>query len=286
MSYVKENDKFFISDNIWLTHSKASLEGASYPEHYHDFVEFVYMLKGNCTHVIDNKEYPVKRGDMVIINYNQSHSFVGNTDIEYINILMKPEYVNDALINQENAFALLNLSEFESFRAIVDKERKSITFSPEERQRIEQILLHMEKELKENATGWRLAVQSLLNILIIMLFRQMAFDLEGTFDGLSEAALSYIDRHSSEKITLNEMAKRCSYNKSYFSRLFKYYTGVTFTEYLNKIRIEKAVALLETTDMKVEDIYAAVGFGDKTRFFRCFKEITGITPHQCKKSKK
>ena len=67
-----------------------------------DFVEFVYILKGSCVHVINGESYPVKRGDMVIINYNQSHSFFGSPGTEFIEILMKPEYINEALINQEN----------------------------------------------------------------------------------------------------------------------------------------------------------------------------------------
>jgi len=67
--------------------------------------------------------------------------------------------------------------------------------------------------------------------------------------------------------------------------MFKIHTGVTFTEYLKKTRIEAACNLLMNTDLKVSDIYVKVGYTDKTKFHKHFQQITGMTPLAFKKSK-
>jgi len=287
MSVFRKDNKFFMSDKIVIMHGRVKPENPTYPEHYHDFVEFVYILKGNCVHVINGESYPVKRGDMVIINYNQSHSFFGSPDTEFIEILMKPEYINEALINQENAFALLNLSEFENFREILDMEKRCVCFTTEERRSVEQTIAMMEKELESKAPGSELAIKSQLNFLIIMLFRKMSLlSNEEKFAGISKQLLLYIRQHANEKLTLSGVAEKCWYNPTYFCRLFKEHTGMTFTEYLNKIRIENAAALLRSTDMKIEDICFSVGFSDKSRFFKSFQQYNKMTPHQYRKSKK
>ena len=287
MSVFRKDNKFFMSDKIVIMHGKLNPDNPTYPEHYHDFVEFVYILKGSCVHVINQEAYPVKRGDIVIINYNQSHSFFGSPDTEFVEILMKPEYINEALINQENAFALLNLSEFENFREILDMEKRCVSFSTEQRRSVEQTIMMMEKELEAKAPGYELAIKSQFNFFIIMLFRKMSLlSHEEKFIGISKQLLLYIRQHANEKLTLPAVAEKCWYNPTYFSRLFKEHTGMTFTAYLNKIRIENATALLRSTDMRIEDICFTVGFSDKSRFYKCFQEHTKLTPYQYRKSKK
>ena len=109
--------------------------------------------------------------------------------------------------------------------------------------------------------------------------------MESGFDGVSEKLLSYISQNCDKKITLKSVAELCSYNPSYFSRIFKYATGQTFTAYLKKERIRKAENLLEKTDLRITDIPWEVGYSDATAFFADFKKITGKTPMQYRKSK-
>ncbi|MBS7298787.1 MAG: AraC family ligand binding domain-containing protein [Eubacteriales bacterium] len=59
-------------------------------------IELNYTVKGVCNHKVDNKEYMSKKGDLLFINYNQKHYFTAN-DIEYINILIKPDFISERL---------------------------------------------------------------------------------------------------------------------------------------------------------------------------------------------
>ena len=113
----------------------------------------------------------------------------------------------------------------------------------------------------------------------------MSLPIRQSFGGMSDALLAYINQHCSEKITLEEMAALCSYNPSYFSRVFKQYTGETFTGYLKNARIELACRLLKETNLKINDIFTMVGYSDKTKFFAHFKSCLNMSPLQYRKSK-
>jgi YesN/AraC family two-component response regulator len=283
--YSKKENTFFLSGDAYVF-SVCTVDNIMYEEHTHKFVEMVYMLRGKCVHTIDGVDYPVGHGDLVIINYNQTHSIRGDVGGEYVNILIKPEYINKSLANKENAFELLNLSEFESFRKILDENQRKVRFAGEERNQIERIIRLIMDELNQKHPGYEIAERSQMNLLIIMIFRQMSFKFETRFDGISDKLLTYISANCAQRLTLSGVAQMCAYNSSYFSRIFKMHTGMNFTAYLRKIRIEKAENLLLSTDNRVLDIMYDVGYTDPTRFFEDFKTLNGMTPLKFRKSKK
>ncbi len=285
MSIILKDDKYFMPDSVSVDIIKTPVRKI-FPKHKHDFFEIVYVLKGKSMQYIDGKEYSVRHGDALVINYNQIHSAVNSEDFSYVNILMKPEYISKSLANNENAFALLHLSEFESFSKILDESKCKISFNGEERNKIEEIVAVLSEEMEQKAPGYELAVRSQFNLLLIMIFRKMSLKLENSFSGVSDELLSYIKQHCAEKLSLKSIAELCAYNPSYFSRIFKETVGMTFTEYVKRIRIEKAAALIETTSSNITDIAYNVGYTDKTKFFSHFKALKGVSPLKFRKSKK
>ena len=93
----------------------------------------------------------------------------------------------------------------------------------------------------------------------------------------------YIDRHYRENLTLEVMAKEFFMNPYYFSSYFKKQTGINFKEYLGYVRIQHAISLLLTTDMKTYEIAAEVGFSDARSFSDAFVKKYGETPSVYKK---
>ncbi|KQX48449.1 helix-turn-helix domain-containing protein [Paenibacillus sp. Root444D2] len=84
------------------------------------------------------------------------------------------------------------------------------------------------------------------------------------------SAIEYMKEHLQEKITLGEIARYCYLSTYHFAHLFKREVGLSFVDFLNKLRIEKAVHFLETTDLPVQQIAALVGFPDPNYFTRKF----------------
>ena len=159
-----------------------------------------------------------------------------------------------------------------------------IRLSTEERRSFEAILGLLETEISENKIGHRTVSYSALSIILITIFRKMSISYSSTQNDMKDV-LEYINQRYTESITETGLATMCHYNPSYFSRLFKAYTGMTFTDYLKKKRIEAACDMLLTSENKINNIYTKVGYTDKTKFYKHFRQLTGYTPLEYKKVK-
>ena len=95
--------------------------------------------------------------------------------------------------------------------------------------------------------------------------------------------ISYINEHCREQLYLRDIAKMFYMNPNYCCRLFKKYTGRTFSEYLNNLRMERAVALLRTTDLTIEEIAQKAGYNDYFYFIKLFKKNQGAPPAKFRK---
>lgn len=91
-------------------------------------------------------------------------------------------------------------------------------------------------------------------------------------------ALQYIRSHYMEKISLDGVAERLGLSAGYFGRVFKQQTGETFLKYLNRYRIDKAVELLETTNLKVYEVGEKVGITDYSYFTQLYRSVKGVSP--------
>lgn len=91
-------------------------------------------------------------------------------------------------------------------------------------------------------------------------------------------ATAYIKENLAEKITLDMVAGRVYLSKSYFCRIIKEELNCTFTEYVNRLRIDRSKYLLRNTSIPIAEIASIVGFGDQSYFTRVFKRQTGVAP--------
>ena len=90
--------------------------------------------------------------------------------------------------------------------------------------------------------------------------------------------LNHIDLEY-EHITYRNAVQFMNMSDAYFSRYFKRQAGMTFSQYLNVVRIEKAVQLLDSAPtMKITDVMLRCGFNTIRSFNRVFREVTGFTP--------
>lgn len=93
----------------------------------------------------------------------------------------------------------------------------------------------------------------------------------------------YVEDHYGERLSLEELAKKHSISRSYFSICFGRITGVPFNEYVRDIRIGKAKKYLEYSRKSISEIALAVGYDDEKYFSRVFKKTTGKSPGEYRK---
>ena len=278
---TRKNDKFYMDGSFYV---RRSLEYLSH-EHTHDFIEIVYVIKGKSAHTVNGRRYLLSRGDMLLMNYHCTHSFESAAGFEYVDILIKPEFVCESLGGSENAFSLLRFKDFEAFADTVNAENCRVAFLGKERRLVEHLIELMCDELPTSSPGAELLAHSGLNILLTLLFRKMSLRMNSG-GGIDDQLLGYVKENCGSHITLEGLAEKCFYNPAYFSRAFKAYTGKPFTEYLTECRMERAKALLCRTELSVESIIGECGYSNRTKFFGDFSRAVGCTPLKYRKSKK
>lgn len=96
-------------------------------------------------------------------------------------------------------------------------------------------------------------------------------------------AKKYIKTNQSEDISLGQVAKAVNTSTFYFCKMFKKATGINFTEYLSRVRLEKARNLLLNPNLRISEIAYEVGFQSLTHFNRIFKKVVGQSPTEYRK---
>ena len=251
--------------------------------HTHEFMVLSYMQAGECTQLIDGVEYHTRRGDMLFIGVNQTHQIILDGPVEQINIHLTSCFWSEELNNVDNFQNLFALSIFNEFKDKTGMVRPLVSFSGMDIPDIESILERMLAEFTVKDIGYRAMLKSYTQILLTKLMR--GFSHANRYAALMlgdamQSIIDYIDVNLGRRLTLCELAEKCSYNPSYFSRMFKECFDMSFSEYLQQRRIHTAMELLRSGSQGIEAVMDTVGYNDKKSFYRYFKKITGQTPAQ------
>jgi AraC-like DNA-binding protein len=126
---------------------------------------------------------------------------------------------------------------------------------------------------------------------LLTAYRQAVADLESALlrpagtrrEGNIKRAVAFIHEHLGEPLHLTEVARASGFAPTYFSRLFKQRERVTFEQYIQRLRAERAKQLLARTTLNVESVGRLCGFTSGPYFHRVFKQIVGETPRSYRK---
>jgi AraC-like DNA-binding protein/ligand-binding sensor protein len=125
------------------------------------------------------------------------------------------------------------------------------------------------------------AVVKLLSIFaqhLSMLSNQVVLQQDNAEPPVITRAKEFIQEHQTENLRLGHVAKAVNTSTFYFCKMFKKVTGINFTDYLSRVRIEKSKNLLLNPNLRVSEIAFEVGFQSLTHFNRVFKKILGQSP--------
>ena len=127
------------------------------------------------------------------------------------------------------------------------------------------------------------AMVKLLHIFaqhLSMISNQVVVQQENAEPPMITRAKEFIEHHQTEDISLGLVAKAVNTSTFYFCKVFKKVTGINFTDYVSRLRIESAKNLLLNPNLRVSEIAYEVGFQSLTHFNRVFKKIIGESPTQ------
>lgn len=247
--------------------------------HIHNALEMLYVVDGSYSVMLDDVPYEIEKGDLILFRSDSVHTVeTGKAEHNRYYVIKIPPSFFISLSGGETGVKYAMRFAFNR------KEYKCLWKSEElEDSEIKTALSALEKEY--NAPGYASELMIKLKIMELMtaILRECHGD-EGHIDSRSAAlvynVMSYVQKNYAEDIDEKELSRSFGMSYSYFSRTFKRVTGVSFKNYLNRIRISNAERMLFSTGNAVSEIATACGYNSISYFISVYRSMMGITPYK------
>ncbi|MGN0166123.1 MAG: helix-turn-helix domain-containing protein [Lachnospiraceae bacterium] len=254
-------------------------EGSMFVHEHKDFSEFVVVMEGSATHIIDDEEYQISKGDVFVINPGVCHGYKNVNQFKICNIMYRSEYIfrdNSDLYFSEGFNTLFN-----SDSPISNKNFKGrLHLSEEDLESISNILKRMSEEYTLRRTGystWLCAEFVKLAVELSRKYETYEDKVDKHMFGIARVAAD-IEKNYSKDITVGSMAELAGMSLRHFTRLFTLTYGMPPIKYLEKVRMNKAKLMLRSSSKTITEIAYDCGFADNNYFARRFKTLYGMTP--------
>lgn len=248
-------------------------------KHWHTSVELFAVMDGRLSFFLNEEEYPLEAGELIIINSNEIHS------------VHAPER-NQTVVLQ------IPLKQFESyftaqrfirFKSAARLGRDKMGEIPDNR-KLAFFIEELYKVYEAREVGWEFRTMALYyNILFLLVkdYRESEAAPKEIQDSRRLEALSkittYMREHYTEDLKLSDMASLFGYSDAYLSRMFKKYAKVNFKSYLQEIRMAFAYRELMNTDHTISQIAMDNGFASSRAFSKEFRKKYGVLPSEIKR---
>lgn len=258
----------------WSVHEKEIQIGKTsynnYPRHFHSNVEIQYALEGSFAVFVNSTRYELNQGDLLVIfpfqlhqkkdNYNNHREMVITVSTSVLNdyrnclatCLPACPVIKSDKITEECHAVLKWLSKTRSADEDIDRLRKSLI----------------------NTVFWYF-VQ---NVELL--------DIDDCYKTIPQI-VKHCEKHCfDENLSLDSISHDLGISKFYISRMFSQRLRITFSKYINNLRIDHACRLLKTTDDSITQIALDCGYNTIRHFNRIFLEQTGTTPRDFREKNK
>lgn len=251
--------------------------------HRHGHFELGYVVRGEMQHDFLGVRSHLKPGDFYFVDIGVSHSYQATPDILLLNFMFYPETIDPAY---KQLRSLSKIASSPTFR--FSAEKIPLLARPSFHDEDGRLLSHLEQiqdEIQEKRPGHHQMIHTLILQLIILLMRldnaQFLEDLQE--QPIMQKILALLGAQYAGNITLAGISRQLGYSPAYISRLFKKNLDVSFTEYLQRLRLSKSCQLLISTNLPVEQVALAVGYQNVSFYHRLFQRYYALTPLQYRK---
>lgn len=256
-------------------HNNSPISEFKWEYHYHPEIELVCVISGSGTRHVGYHKSNYTNGDLILIGSNIPHSGFGLNSIdphEEIVLQFKEEILQfpEEEVEARSIKDLLELSKYgikfhrKIKKAMIPKLRQLLESEGYKRYLL---LLEILFELSQSDD------YELLNNEI------MPYTIISKNKARLENIFTYVEQHYDKEINIEDVAKLANLTLPAFCNFFKKATQITFTEFVNRYRINKA-CLLMVQDKSISECSYSCGFNNVTYFNRMFKKYTGKTPSE------
>ncbi len=252
-----------------------------YPIHWHEEMEIIRVQKGRGMFCIGGNWYQANTGDILILNPYVSHSInrYENDSMSIDAIVFDLNMLESSILDACTVKYIAPLHTANQTAPCIVKTTDPY-YHP-----FDQSLTTILTLCNDKTLGYELAVKANLLWLFYHMYANKMIkiakpsNVDKNSDSLKRV-LEYITNNYMNEISVTALSKRFGYSEYYFMKLFKKYTGITLTEYVNNFRLNVAGKQLIDSDDAVVDIAYQVGFNNISYFNKQFKSVYNTTPKQ------
>lgn len=260
----------------------------SIPVHAHEFYEMVLIQQGRCSHIYEADETTLISGDLFLIPPHRTHAYQYAEDVvqyncQFFTDSLSSEWLDD--IRQLTYDRLQTPVSRERFHGTADINRQGILHLDRKESAgagwlFDMILAEQKDPHPDSERVKRCALQLILALLKRIREQQFAKAEQSEQwkqEMISETLLRFEKDIASDWDTAN-LAGHYHISESYFRSIFREITGLPPRQYLNRMRIIRAVNMIQSQTMSISEASFAIGIYDLNYFSRLCKTVTGFSP--------
>lgn len=250
---------------VQLQINEITKKGVYFSSHWHEHTELHYILEGSTRFRLNQKEIVAEKGNLVIVNGNELHE--GYCDGRPVSVLVI--IFEMAALSEELAEKNIILKPWIKKDSVVDDIAKEIY-----------------EEYDEKKVCYQLVCKGALLQLISHLVRNYTEEILSENDSNKRkkklerlnTVINHIEENYPEPISNKDLADLIHLSEDRFNHLFKESMDKAPLQYINEIRLRKAMHMLKKNNLPVSEVALAVGFQDYNHFGRMFRKQYGRTP--------
>ena len=243
--------------------------------HFHNYYEIMFFLKCDAYYMVEGNKYEITEGDILFTNPRELHCPVFKSLHKYQRSILtfKQSYLSDFITEKYNPFDVLDKRKLGTKNKIPAELVRN--YGIDEKIRIIAEYYESDKPEKE------LIIKTNLVQILICMNNLIMTEIKSIKPSNIDYVIEYVNKHLTEKITLEMLENQFHLNKYHISHAFKSKTGFSILEYINNKRIVMAKELI-LDGLPLNIVAEKVGFNDYSNFYRSFKKTLGYSPKKLK----
>lgn len=252
--------------------------------YYSNYVELRYIISGHLYVEIEGEPCEFSQGDICFISSTVNRrEILKDSNCLLVNINIDNKVFTEAFLDRIGMDALKKYLRTDILKR--SEQQHYLCFKPlseHSAEKINDYLFTIIQEIIREEPGF----EDVSRGYIIRLMDHLTDNYQYNFDRkasqvyaekLFEAVKEFISDHL-DTVTMQDLIDTFHFQSNYFNNLVKKHTGMTYSQYVIFLRIERAKQLLYSTELSVEEIMWLIGYNNKGFFYRKFQELVGMSP--------
>ncbi len=235
--------------------------------HSHDFFEIIMVDRGECTKLINGKNFEATHGTIIFLRPGDCHSFIGQSDDIHITCLS---------VREEEATRVASIYGEEAVKKLFF-DKKSLTIMDSE------LNINLNSLIRKNAEMQEEDYILMFSFVIRQLLRNREDNIKAIPCELL-SAMEKMKERENIRLGLPAFLRLSNYSHSQLGKLMHKHFGISPHEYIEEIKLGEAYRNLILTDLSAEEIAERVGYSSFSHFNKIFKKKYGITPATARKN--